>query len=807
MKTNSTRIVTKALTATVCLVLALGCALHKAQVAFDKGDYDEALAEYRQVLRKDPNNVKAKIGFRRTAPLAAEAHLVKARQAERSGLDDVVRKEVATAVVLDPSNAVAVDKMARLEEAARRKQAAEDAEDSVDAMRARGEAKALLPINPRSLEGMDLNFSRKTSLREIFQQLSKNSGVNIILHTSASQQDITISVDLRGLTFQRILDTLMLQSDLFYRVMDTNTIMVFKKTVQNLTDYENKLIRTFYLSNADGDQIRSIFNAIMPQLRVFVDKRLNALTVQAKLSDLTIAQRIVNQLDKAKAEVMVYIELMEVSQSASESLGLLPVLGAADKSGIYRLGASLDGNLSNPNTNKGAIRINKSDVKFYFPSLALDMLKSNGDSKILASPNVRVVSGEEGTVNIGDKISTTQSALNIPGVNSGTTGGTSIGGIATAQTQYSYEDVGVKIKVKPRVHFNGDITIELDADIKTKKDSVDPGRPNIGQRMIKTQARLRDGETAVFGGLLKEEEQKTLQGIWGITDIPILGKLLGNTSRTTAKTDVILTIRAVVVRKPDFADEDFEAFDPEQAAGEKKPFTPKPDKREAASDAAQASPAAPPLKPTGPAATLPGPQPAAVKAAPAPAATAPATTAPAAPQGLPTAATTPQVMAAPDAAQPAPMGTPAPVPATPKTEEKPAAPAEPSELVFFMNPMSGTATKGQKVQVTIYASGASGLTEGAMELRIDPKLKLTGMSPGDFLSADGGNMVQVPGKDGQLTLKFTRKGANSDSGALAVLDLECSEVGKATVMIQNGTYKVGANPISGRVVNAMITVE
>jgi general secretion pathway protein D len=173
---------------------------------------------------------------------------------------------------------------------------------------------------------MDLNFTRKTSLREIFQQLSKNSGVNIVLHSSASAQDIQVSVDLRGLSFQRVLDTLMLQSDLFYKVMDSNSIMVFKKTPQNLQEYENKLIRTFYMSNAEVENVRQIFNALMPQLRVFIDKRLNAITVMAKPTDLAIAQRIVNQLDKAKAEVMIYLELLEVSETTSETFGLLPVI-------------------------------------------------------------------------------------------------------------------------------------------------------------------------------------------------------------------------------------------------------------------------------------------------------------------------------------------------------------------------------------------------------------------------------------------------------------------------------------------------
>ena len=129
------------------------------------------------------------------------------------------------------------------------------------------------------------------------------------------------------------------------------------------------------------DDVRSIFQTLMPQLRVFVDKRLNAITLKAKPTDLTIAKRIVSQLDKAKAEVMIYLELLEVTENSMEQVGLLPVLGLSDGlgggSGIYRVGATLD-NTGGPNVNKGAIRINKADLRFLFPSLALDALKSTG---------------------------------------------------------------------------------------------------------------------------------------------------------------------------------------------------------------------------------------------------------------------------------------------------------------------------------------------------------------------------------------------------------------------------------------------
>jgi len=788
---------TRALACAIGLVLTLACGLHKATLAYNQGRYDDALVEYRRALEKDPGNLEAKIGYRRAAPLAAEQHLKKAREAQQHGNPDEEFSEVGKAVALDPANAVAVDWMVRIQQAAERRRVQVEAEESIDAQRIKGEGKNVLPINPRSLEGMDLNFTRKTSLREIFQQLSRNSGVNIVLHSSASAQDVQISVDLRGLSFQRVLDTLMLQSDLFYKVMDSNSIMVFKKTPQNLQEYENKLIRTFYLSNAEVENVRQIFNALLPQLRVFTDKRLNAITVMAKPNDLGIAQRIVNQLDKAKAEVMIYLELLEVSESTSEKLGLIPVasLDPSNTNGIYAVGATLSGNNNGLNSTTGSLRISKSNIQYIFPGLRLDMAKSTGEARLLANPNVRVISGETGEVNIGDKLPTVQSSIGTPTTASSTTNSaitSALGGIATAQTSYSYEDVGVKIKVKPRVHFNNDITIDLESDIKTQKAGGDPSRPPLSQRVIKTSARLRDGETAIFGGMLKEEEKKNLQGIWGLSDIPVLGSLLNYHGNERNKTDVILSIRAVVVRKPDLAEDDFEAFDPDRAPNAGKPFEP-----QAAKPVNVPMNAAP--APKGPPAPRPAPAPQPAPAAqPAPPPAPPAVVPPAA---VPPAAPPAPVPPSPDAAA---LAGAALAGAEPGAAVDAA--AEASDLVFFMNPLSLEVPKGRSVRASIMVSGAGGLTSGTMQLRLDPKLTLKAFAAGEFLTGDGGSIDGVPTKDGNLTLTFKRKTGASDSGTFATLDLEATDAGNAPILILGGQYLMGANPVSARVVNALITV-
>jgi general secretion pathway protein D len=769
-----------------CLVFASGCSLYRAQKSFESGRYEQAVEQYREILQRDPTHIKARIGLRRASIRASEEHLNAANRAHQRGQEELVEKEVRTAYMLDPSNAVAQDWIARIELAKQRQQA-QGEDESLESQRDRANAKSPILLNPRSLEGMDLNFTRKTNLRDIFAAIQKNSGVSIILHNSVPQ-DISVSADLRGISFQRILDTLMLQSDLFYKVVAPNTIMVFKDSAQNRQNYENQLIKTFYLSNAVVDDVRTVFTTLMPLVKVVPDKRLNAITIKAKPTDMTIATRIVDRLDKAKAEVMVYLELLEVTETNLERVGLLPTLDPMGNTGVYRIGATLSStDLGSPNTNTGALRISKSDVKFLFPSLALDALKSSGDAKLVASPNIRVVSGEEGQVNIGEKHSTMQGSFGTLGTGLGSTTSTStatsaLGGFSGVGNTYSYEEIGVKIKVKPRVHFNNDVTLEVESEVTTLAASSNPDHPNIGRRNIKTQARLQDGETAVFGGLLKEDEQKSLQGIWGLSDIPVIGKLFGNNSKTATKTDVILTIRTVLVRKADLGEEDMEAFDPDLATSEHGPFVAKIKKNTAETQT--------------PAPEAPKPPVIAPHKAPEPSKVTPE--APKAVSELPkTTVDNKEALAVPDLAA-----------AATASSSGSSSAAEAQDLVLFLTPLTSTIKTNEHLQLTLMVSGGNGLGNGFVELKLDPtKVKVASVTAGDYLTTEGGSVDQMVKPDGTVRINFRRATTTSDSGTLAVIELEALQAGNAPVLIQSGQYLVNGNPIPAKVVNALVTVE
>jgi general secretion pathway protein D len=282
--------------------------------------------------------------------------------------------------------------------------------------------------------------------------------------------------------------------------MDPNSIMVFKKTPQNLQEYENKSIKTFYLSNAEVEVVRSTFNSLMPQLRLFIDKRLNAVTIQSNASDLANAQQVVNNLDRARGEVRLQMELVEVGQKASVAAGLLPMIGTT----------------SNP------------DAKAVAPERALAKVIKDGDGKRLASSTMRVVSGETAEVRIGRKPGLTPAVTGAKTTKNASTGKPEGTGPASQS-----DDLGVRIKVKPRLHPDHEITLELEYASTDPLNADEPGRASLSERVIKTTVRLKDGETEVFGGLLLDGERDSGPG---------------GTSGGKEKKDRVLVVKAVAVR-------------------------------------------------------------------------------------------------------------------------------------------------------------------------------------------------------------------------------------------------------------------
>ncbi|BDU76880.1 secretin N-terminal domain-containing protein [Mesoterricola sediminis] len=290
-------------------------------------------------------------------------------------------------------------------------------------------------LKPRPMADAGLDFTGGAPLKEVLQRLGKAGGVAISLHAAVAAQETTVAADLRRLPFQQALDLVLLQNNLFAKVLAHDAVMIFKRTPQNLQEFETRVQRTYTLAFADPDQVRQTLNALHPQLRIFPDKRMGALTVLGNTADLAAVEDLLANVDKAKAEVQIDLEILEGDRQATQAAGL-PALAAAAP------------------TPQGQT-----------PGLerALETLRKAGGTRMLAKPFVRVVAGDTAEVRV-------------PALETG---------------RY-------RVMVKPRIHPDGTLTLALDC-AATPAAAPDQAHP---ETMLRTSVRVKDGETAAFGGLL-----------------------------------------------------------------------------------------------------------------------------------------------------------------------------------------------------------------------------------------------------------------------------------------------------------------
>jgi len=442
---------------TAILALSSGCMLYRANKAYDEGRYEEAAHAYSRIIQQNPSNVKAKMGYRRAAIETADMYLQRAKELEKKQRYDEAQQEVLKALKFDPQNSLALDWAEALEE--KKNELLGSPEEDLRTIRSRVERESVIKLQTKEPILKQFRVANR-KLSEIFEILEKHFGINFLFHSSFQNDQTSITFKSEDMTLERILDTLAIQADIFYRYIDTKTVMVFKggQNAAQRAELENQQYKTIYLDNAKPNDVNTTLTRLFGQsqrIQITPDNRLNAIIVKGRQADVKLATQMAQMLDKAKAEVMVYIELLEVTESSLETVGLTPVIQPGGDA-VYQLGATLD-NSGGPNINKGAVRISKSDVRFLFPSVQLDALKTSGEAKMAAKGNMRIVSDSTASFNFGESVFMQQATSGYGG--GGTTGSTSgqYGGYPYySGNQYAQQDVGVKVDSPPqRRYFHG----------------------------------------------------------------------------------------------------------------------------------------------------------------------------------------------------------------------------------------------------------------------------------------------------------------------------------------------------------------
>lgn len=536
------------------VLLAGGCAssaaLRRGSEAEQRQDYDVAVAEYTKELRLHPNDGTVRLALERAKLRASTDHASTARRLAATGKLDQALVEYELALELNPTNG-------DLDQALRDLRSQLRAKVSV----AREGKTELQTLVERSREmpapGLDLPTNvqlpsslifRAASSRDVYLALARFA--NLSLSFDPTFRETPLTIDLRSSTLEDALKSVSDSTQTFYRVTGARSVLIIPDTPTKRREYEEEVVRTFYLSNADLKETMDLLRMVLDARRVSPVTAMNAITVKDTPERITAASRVISAIDKARPEVIIDVELLEVDRTRLQEYGLQ----IASPTGST-VSPGIDGSASVNPTNltlRTLRNLTQSDVLLAnLPALYYRLLKSDTNTRTLANPQLRTSEGMPAQARFGERIPvpvTTFAPI--------ATGGTAQQPI----TSFNYENIGVNIDITPRTHHDDDVTLTLKVAVQSISGTGFGGLPTFGNREISTVIRLKDGETNMLAGLIRDDERKVLDGIPGLSDLPVIGRVFAHSRMETNQTDIILTLTPHIVRVLDLDESDLVAF-------------------------------------------------------------------------------------------------------------------------------------------------------------------------------------------------------------------------------------------------------
>ena len=535
------RALTLALLALLALLVFASCSSYRsfrqAQYAETAGDWDAAVLRYMELVTANPSDLRYRAGLLRAKTQAAHAHFDQGRKLQEAGRDRDALLEMQRAVQLDPTNQYA---LTELEKIRTRIETSDLGPRTISQLKEEGRGAEPMPptLSPRSDEPITFDFPNATFM-EIYRAMGQAFGFNIVFDPRLRDAPLANPIELREVTALEGLEILMQSLGHFYKVLDEQTIMILQSTPANRQAYEDRIIQTFFLSNADVQDVMTILRSLLATRFIAANERLNAIVMLDSVEKVKVAERIIEQADKAKAEVVIDVELLEINTSKLQDLGL-----SLDSNA---LGISLDiGGEDVPLRMSDVESLNQNNWVLRVPGFLFDFVKTSTDAQTLAKPQVRITEGEESSFSIGDRV-----PIPVTSFNTANTAGSNVVPI----TSYQYQNVGIDVSITPRVHHNEEISLTLDIEVSDLGGQIGD-QPIIGSRNIQTSIRLRDGETNFLAGLIRTNESNNQNGIPGLAEIPVLGRLFSKKKSENRRTDIVLTLTPHIIRRADIREED-----------------------------------------------------------------------------------------------------------------------------------------------------------------------------------------------------------------------------------------------------------
>jgi general secretion pathway protein D len=515
-----------------------GCAAENAfregQGLAADGRMEEAMVKYQEAMTLDPKDVQYKVGYVRARERAISSYVERADREATAGRADLAQALYRRALALDRGNERANAGLRALEAERRNARAATGSavapaaaaavrRNGDDADARTGDSKLSVAYKkPISIEFRDV------TLKQLFEVVSRSSGLNFLFDKDV-RSDQKTTVFLKNSTVESVVYFTLLTNQLEQQVLNENTILIYPNTPNKQKDYQELMVRTFHLANTDAKMVANTLKTILKTRDVVVDDKLNMLIVRDSPEAIRLASRLVALHDVPEPEVMLEVEILEVKRDRllnlgiawPDSLSLTPIPSATG--GVLTLRDLLNTTSSTLAAGIGPVTINAGNT--------------DSSAKLLANPRIRARNHEKAKILIGDRvplITTTSTATGF------------------ASESINYIDVGLKLDVEPAVHLDNDVAIKVSLEVsnivsqlQTKSGSV---AYQIGTRTASTTLRLRDGENQVLAGLISDEDRRNAKKIPGFGDLPVLGRLFGNSVDENHNTEIVLSITPHLIR-------------------------------------------------------------------------------------------------------------------------------------------------------------------------------------------------------------------------------------------------------------------
>ncbi len=555
----------------VAVALPIGAA-DSAKSLFNKGkdaearqNYEAAFDFYRQAYDQKPKDLAYRAAYERTRFLAGASHVHRGQLLREAGKLPEAMVEFQKAAEVDSSSFIAQQELRRTQKLI----------DQGNAVPPPGAAaapptglqkrvqEAQGPVDLAAISNVPITIKMTEDTKIIYETVGKLAGINVLFDPDYTSR--RVKIELNGVSEQEALEIIALESKTFWRPVTPNTIFVASDNPAKRKEIEQSVIKTFYLANlSQPTELQDVVNALRQILEISRIQPLpsqGALVVRGTPDQLALAEKLVGDLDKARPEVIVEVAIMQVSRDKTRNLGISPPTSAtvALQNNINSTtGTTTTTTTTTSTTTSGTANtinlnrignLNATDFTVTIPAATATALFGDSSTKLIQNPQIRAVDGQKASLKIGDRVPVATGSFQ-PGI-----GGVGINPLVN--TQFQYLDVGVNIDITPKVHAAREVTLKVSMDISSVTGQSNIGgisQPVIGQRKIEHEIRLKEGEVNILGGILEDQDIRSLNGIPGLAQIPILKYLFAQSNVEHKENEIVFALIPHIIRAREVTD-------------------------------------------------------------------------------------------------------------------------------------------------------------------------------------------------------------------------------------------------------------